>query len=89
MIPRGSYKDVVNNDKDIPTITMANTIVANQKVPADVIYQFTKVLLADVNGVRKVHPAFKDFEPKDAVRLANVPLHPGAEKAYKEAGLLK
>ena len=89
VIPRGSYKDVVNNDKDIPTITMANTIVANQKVPADVIYQFTKVLLADVNGVRKVHPAFKDFEPKDAVRLANVPLHPGAEKAYKEAGLLK
>jgi TRAP transporter TAXI family solute receptor len=89
VIPRGSYKDVVNNDKDIPTIAMANTIVANQKVPADVVYQFTKVLLADVNAVRKVHPAFKDFDPKDAVRLANVPLHPGAEKAYKETGLLK
>ena len=89
VIPRGSYKDVVNNDKDIPTIAMANTIVANQKVPADVVYQFTKVLLADVTAVRKVHPAFKDFDPKDAVRLANVPLHPGAEKAYKEAGLLK
>jgi len=89
VIPRGSYKDVVNNDKDIPTIAMANTIVANQKVPADVVYQFTKVLLADVAAVRKVHPAFKDFDPKDAVRLANVPLHPGAEKAYKEAGLLK
>jgi TRAP transporter TAXI family solute receptor len=89
VIPRGSYKDVVNNDKDIPTIAMANTIVANQKVPADVVYQFTKVLLGDVNGVRKVHPAFKDFDSKDAVRLANVPLHPGAEKAYKEAGLLK
>ena len=89
VIPRGSYKDVVNNDKDVPTIAMANAIVANQKVTADVVYQFTKVLLADVNAVRKVHPAFKDFDPKDAVRLANVPLHPGAEKAYREAGLLK
>ena len=89
VIPRGSYKDVVNNDKDVPTIAMANAIVANQKVTADVVYQFTKVLLADVNAVRKVHPAFKDFDPKDAVRLANVPLHPGAEKAYKETGLLK
>jgi TRAP transporter TAXI family solute receptor len=88
-IPKGSYKDVVNNDKDIPTIAMANTIVANAKTPADVVYQFTKVLLSDLNGVRKVHPAFKDFDPKDAVKLANVPLHPGAEKAYKEAGLLK
>jgi TRAP-type uncharacterized transport system substrate-binding protein len=68
---------------------MANTIVANAKTPADVVYQFTKVLLSDLSGVRKVHPAFKDFDPKDAVKLANVPLHPGAEKAYKEAGLLK
>jgi TRAP transporter TAXI family solute receptor len=88
-IPKGAYKDVVNNDKDIPTIAMANTIVANAKTPPDVVYQFTKVLLSDVNGIRKVHPAFKDFDPKDAVKLANVPLHPGAEKAYREAGLLK
>jgi TRAP transporter TAXI family solute receptor len=88
-IPKGSYKDVVNNDKDIPTIAMANTIVANAKTPADVVYQFTRVLLSDLDGIRKVHPAFKDFDPKDAVKLANVPLHPGAEKAYREAGLLK
>ena len=89
VIPKGSYKDVANNDRDIPTIAMANTIVANAKTSPDVVYQFTKVLLSDLNGVRKVHPAFKDFDPKDAVKLANVPLHPGAEKAYKEAGLLK
>jgi uncharacterized protein len=89
VIPKGSYKDVVNNDKDIPTIAMANTIVANAKTSPEVVYQFTKVLLSDLSGVRKVHPAFKDFDPKDAVKLGNVPLHPGAEKAYKEAGLLK
>src|SRR5689334_11563586 len=89
VIPKGSYKDVVNNDGDIPTIAMANTIVANAKVPADVVHDFTKVLVSNVDGVRKVHPAFKDFDPKDAVKLANVPLHPGAERAYREAGLLK
>jgi len=89
VIPRGSYKDVVNNDADIPTIAMANTIVANAKLPADVVHDFTKILLGNLDGVRKVHPAFKDFNPKDAVKLANVPLHPGAERAYREAGLLK
>ncbi len=89
VIPKGSYKDVVNNDQDIPTIAMANTIVANAKVPADLVHDFTKVLLTNLDGVRKVHPAFKDFDPKDAVKLANVPLHPGAERAYREAGLLK
>jgi hypothetical protein len=89
VIPKGSYKDVVNNDVDIPTIAMANTIVANAKVPADVVHDFTKVLVTNVDGVRRVHPAFKDFDPKDAPKLASLPLHPGAERAYREAGLLK
>ena len=89
VVPRGTYKDVVNNDVDIPTITMANTIVANAKTPPDAVYELTKILVSNVDAVRKVHPAFKDFDPKDAVKLANVPLHPGAERAYKEAGLLK
>ena len=88
VIPKGSYKDVVNNTQDIPTIAMANTIVANAKVSEQAIYEFTKILLTNVDAVRKVHPAFRDFNPKDAVRLANVPLHPGAAKAYREAGLL-
>lgn len=89
VIPKGSYRDVVNNDQDIPTIAMANTIVANAKASSEAIYNFTKILLANVDSVRKVHPAFKNFDPQDAVKLANVPLHPGAERAYKEAGLLK
>jgi TRAP transporter TAXI family solute receptor len=88
-IPKGSYKDVVNNDQDIPTIAMANTIVASAKASEDVVHSFVKVALANLDGVRKIHPAFKDFDPKDAVKLGNVPLHPGAERAYREAGLLK
>ena len=88
VIPKGSYKDVVNNNVDIPTIGMANTIVANAKTSEQAVYEFTKLLLGNLDAVRKVHPAFKNFDPKDAVKLANVPLHPGAAKAYKEAKLL-
>lgn len=89
LVPRGSYPNVTNNDRDIPTIAMANTIVANAKTPADAVYEFTRILLGNLAAVRKVHPAFRNFDPKDAVKLANVPLHPGAEKAYREAGLIK
>jgi TRAP transporter TAXI family solute receptor len=88
VVRKGSYKDVVNNDRDIPTIAMTNTIVANIKVSEDAVYHFTKILLSDLDAVRKVHPAFKDFNPQDAVTLGNVPLHPGASRAYQEAGLL-
>jgi uncharacterized protein len=89
MIPKGSYKDVVNNDVDIPTIAMANTIVASIKTSEQAVYDLTRILLSNLDAVRKVHPAFKDFNPRDAVKLANVPLHPGAERAYKEAGLAR
>ena len=88
VIPKGSYKYVVNNDVDIPTITMANTIVANAKVSEQDVYAFTTILLKNLDDVRRVHPAFKAFDPKDAVKLANVPLHPGAAKAYRDARLL-
>jgi hypothetical protein len=88
-VPKGSYKDVVNNDQDIPTIAMANTIVANAKTPEAAVHDFTRILLQNLDAVRRVHPAFRAFDPKDAVRLANVPLHPGAERAYREAGLLR
>ena len=88
-VPKGSYKDVANNDAGILTAAMANTIVTSEKVAADVIYDFTRILLGNLEAVRKIHPAFGDFDPKDAVRLANVPLHPGAEKAYRQAGLIK
>src|SRR2546422_6565574 len=43
VVPPGSYKDVVNNTQAIPTITMANTIVANAKVPEGPVYEFTKI----------------------------------------------
>ncbi len=88
-VPKSTYKDVTNNTVDIPTIAMANTIVANAKAPEQMVYEFTKILLGNVDAVRKVHPAFKDFNPKDAVKLADVPLHPGAARAYKEAGLIR
>lgn len=88
VVPKGSYKDVVNNDADIATIAMANAIVANAKTSPEAVYDFTKIVLANVDAVRKIHPAFKDFNTRDAVKLANVPLHPGAEKAYREAKLV-
>jgi TRAP transporter TAXI family solute receptor len=88
-VPAGSYKDVTNNDKPIRTVAMANTIVANANVPDEVVYDFVQAALSDLDGIRKVHPAFADFDTKDAVNLGDVPLHPGAAKAYKEAGLLK
>jgi hypothetical protein len=88
-VKKGSYKVVANNDADIPTAAMSNAIVASAKLPEDTVYDFTRILLSNLDALRKIHPAFADFDPKEATRLANVPLHAGAARAYREAGLLK
>ncbi len=89
IIAAGSYRNVADNDAGVATAAMANTIVSSAKVPEAVVHDFTKVLLDNLAALRAVHPAFADFDPADATTLADVPLHPGAERAFREAGLLK
>ena len=79
----------MNNDGDILSAAMANTIVTSANMSPEVIHDFTAALLGNLDALRKVHPAFAGFDPRNALRLANVPLHPGAEKAFREAGLLQ
>ena len=64
VIPKGSYKDVVNNDKDIPTIAMANTIVANAKVPTDVVHDFVKVLVGQRRRRAQGAPGLQGLRPQ-------------------------
>lgn len=89
MIPAGSYKEALGNGGNVLSAAMANTIVTSANVSPEIIHAFTAALLSDIPALRRVHPAFGGFDPRDAIRLANVPLHPGAEQAYREAGLLQ
>jgi TRAP-type uncharacterized transport system substrate-binding protein len=72
----------------VTTAAMANTIVTGAAMPDADVYRFTRTLVEHVDAMRAIHPAFADFDPNNAVRLADVPLHPGAQKAYREAGWL-
>jgi TRAP-type uncharacterized transport system substrate-binding protein len=61
-------------------------------VPEDVVYTFTKTIMENVDKLPKIHAALGDFKPKRAAEAGlngNCPLHPGALKYYKEAGLVK
>jgi TRAP-type uncharacterized transport system substrate-binding protein len=52
----------------------------------------TKAIMENVDTLPKIHVALSDFDPKRAaepILNGNCPLHPGAAKYYKEAGLLK
>jgi uncharacterized protein len=87
-IPANTYKDI----GAVSTLAVGAHWVTSAKVPADTIYALTKGLWSD--KTRAVldagHAKGKAIQPKTALDgLTGVPLHPGAERFYKEAGLLK
>jgi len=87
VIPKATYK---GQDKDVATITTMAQWVVGAEVPDDVVYKLTKALWE--SGAKKMaeaHAQGKNVQPKTALAGMSIPLHPGAEKFYKEAGLIK
>lgn len=88
-IPANTFK---GQTETVKTVKAASNILANADVSEDVVYAITKALIENADKVQKVHAALGDFDPKAAADPAlngGCPLHPGAEKYYKEVGLLK
>ena len=55
----------------------------------DLVYQVTKAVFENFDDFRKQHPAFAPLEKKNMIADGlSAPLHPGAIKYYKEAGLM-
>lgn len=86
VIPAGTYG---GQDKDVPTVTINNYLVTHSGVPDDVVYQMTKSMYEHLDALIAAHSAAKAIDPKKALAGMPLPLHPGAEKYYKEVGLLK
>ncbi len=85
-IPGGMYR---NNPEDTTTFGVGATFVSSTDVPEDVIYNVVKAVFENFDTFKKLHPAFQVLKKEEMVKDGlSAPLHPGAEKYYKEAGLL-
>ena len=85
-IPANTYTGQTDN---IPTAAIRNFLVTHDGVPADTVYTMTKALFANLEQLIAAHSAAKAIVKADAAKGVPVPLHPGAERYYREAGLLK
>ena len=90
-IPAGTYPGV---DYDVNTVAVSGILVTNANIDEELIYQITKAMWSKT--ARKLldngHPKGKVITAEtalDGVAGIGVPLHPGAERFYREAGLLK
>jgi hypothetical protein len=93
VIPKGTYKGM---NSDVATITTMAQWVVDAQVPDELVYSLTKALwekgkdgLSGADIMAKVHAKGKDVQLKTALSGMAIPLHPGAEKYYREKGLVQ
>jgi len=81
-IPAGTYQGI---DRDVETIDTIVAIWCDVSMPEDVVYEITKAIYEGIDEVRELHVGLRDLSLENAAGGLGIPLHPGAEKYYKEA----
>jgi TRAP transporter TAXI family solute receptor len=86
-IAGGTYKDVAA----VQTLAVGAQLVTSAKIPAETVYEITKAMYSEAaqKAIAAGHAKGKFITRENAVQGAGIPFHPGAEKFYKEAGLMK
>lgn len=86
-IPAGTYKDV----PAVQTLAVGAQLVTSAKIDAETVYQITKAMYSDAaqKALQAGHAKGKYITRENAVKGVGIPFHPGAERFYKEAGLIK
>jgi uncharacterized protein len=83
-IPAGTYPKV---DKAINTIAQPNFLAVSKELDEETVYTITKTLYENLDEMYKVHNSAKDIKLETALDGLPAPLHAGAYKYFKEAGL--
>ena len=83
-IPGGLYP---NNDQPTETYGVTATFVTSEDVPEESVYLIVKAVFDNFEDFKRLHPAFANLDPKEMIKSGlSAPLHPGAEKYFKEKG---
>ncbi|MBI4741898.1 MAG: TAXI family TRAP transporter solute-binding subunit [Betaproteobacteria bacterium] len=85
-IPAKTYEGQTG---DVQSVAVQNFLVTHEGVPPDTVYTMTKSMFDNLDQLGSAHAAAKAIRKEDAAKAPPVPLHPGAEKYYREAGILK
>jgi len=84
-IPANTYQGV---GQDTKTAGIVNFLITSQKVSDKIAYDMTKNLFENLPALVATHSAAKNININKALTGMPVPLHPGAEKYYKEKGIV-
>jgi len=86
VIPANTY---VGQTTDVPAVAIPNFLVSHTGVSNDLAYQMTKALYTNIDTLYASHNSIKVMKRENAIKGMPIPLHPGAERYYREVGLIK
>jgi TRAP transporter TAXI family solute receptor len=86
VIPANTY---AGQTTDVPAVAIPNFLVTHSGVSNDLAYQMTKALYTNIDTLYASHNSIKVMKRENAIKGMPVPLHPGAERYYREVGLIK
>ena len=85
-IPGGMYNA---NPDDVQTYGVLATLMTSADVPEEHVYQLVRAVFENFDEFKELHPAFANLDPAAMISQGvSAPLHPGAEKYYREKGWL-
>jgi len=86
VIPANTY---AGQTADVATAAIPNFLVTHSGVSNELAYQMAKTMYEGIDTLYAAHNAAKVIKRENAVKGMPVPVHPGAEKYYREVGLIK
>ena len=86
MIPANTYG---GQTEAVPTAAITNFLVTHSEVSNDMAYRMAKAMFDNIDTLYAAHNAAKVIKRENAIKGMPIPLHPGAEKYYREVGLIK
>ena len=85
-VPANTYN---GQTEAVATVAIQNFLVSHEGVSTDAAYKMTKAIFEHLPELQAAHAAAKAITRENAAKAPPAPLHPGAEKYYKEVGLIK
>ena len=87
-MPPNTFK---GQTEPVQTVGFPTVVITNTTLPEPVAYTITKTILENKDALVRGHAGLAEFDPKTAwqAEKVGIPLHPGAERAFREKGWMK
>jgi TRAP transporter TAXI family solute receptor len=87
-MPGDTFK---SQSEPVKTVGFPTVLITNQELPEPIAYTVTKTVIEGKDALVRGHAGLAEFDPRTAWQREKIglPLHPGAERAYREKGWMK